>query len=881
MVRAIGEGGMGVVYLARDERLARDVALKLGSKVANAPLERLVGEARALAKLAHPNVVVVHEVGEVDGRLFVAMEHVDGGTARAWVNAEERGWRAIVELYCAAGDGLAAAHAAGLSHRDFKPDNVLVGADGRPRVADFGLARSLEIEPGESDGPAGTQAYMAPEQKAGGKPDARDDQFSFCVSLWEALYGARPFDAGSRATKAPRHIERALRRGLSPARDDRWPSVSALLAELRRDPGARLRRTAIVLVALAAVAAVAIGLSRRATSAVCADSPAALASIWGPARSDEIARAFSAAGGDVAWSSLQPRVQRYADAWTHEHAAACKATRVDGSQSEALLDQRMLCLTHARAGLAVLLDELAAGDRATLDRAADRLALLPDIGACGDLTALGKQTPLPTDRAVRSEIERVMGELLAAAASVDRGDAREPVATANRLVGEAKATGWLPLIAEAMRVRASLQRSSGDRRAARVTWEEAAALELKAGDDDGATLAMLELARDYASGGSPVDAKHWIELARAIWSRRGEEPRVGAKILEVDGLIALAEGRFADDLAILQRMVELMKKAHGDDAIEMARTHFALSHGLFTNERYEDAAREAEIALQQIAAALGDEHPQTARYAANLAQDEVRLGKLDAGLAHARRALTIDERWFGPNHAVLNEPLQLVGMISAQRGDAAEARRSYERALSILRAHGDRRDMGELEVNMAVMEFQLGDMKKALAYAEEGASIQSALLGEDNEQLLTAYTILGGVHRALGRLEESEKDLRHAIRVVELGSGPENPGIVNPAIELSYTLVLQRRAADAVALLAPMVALCEKHPEIAPPISAEAHMAYADALWVAGRDRTVARKHATTARDGYAAIGEDYATQRKQADEWLNKHRAAGVSSAP
>src|SRR5262249_48686785 len=153
-----------------------------------------------LARLSHPNVVVVYEVGEVDGRLFVAMEHVAGGTARTWLTTARR-WREIVALYAAAGDGLAAAHAAGIVHRDFKPDNVLVGDDGRPRVADFGLARVLVGDDATAvpDGAtragaiAGTLAYMAPEQLDGGAVDARADQFAFCAALWEALYGVRAF----------------------------------------------------------------------------------------------------------------------------------------------------------------------------------------------------------------------------------------------------------------------------------------------------------------------------------------------------------------------------------------------------------------------------------------------------------------------------------------------------------------------------------------------------------------------------------------------------------------------------------------------------------------------------------------------------------------
>ncbi|MCW5809037.1 MAG: serine/threonine protein kinase, partial [Deltaproteobacteria bacterium] len=191
--RVLGEGGMGVVYLARDLKLDREVAIKVGIERSAAAIGRLAREAMALARLSHPNVVVIHQVGELGGRAFVAMEYVPGGTARTW--CQGKGRREVVALYIAAGEGLAAAHAAGLVHRDFKPDNVLVGADGRPRVADFGLAR-VQLAAGVGagmTGALGTPAYMAPEQFGDGEVDARADQFALCASLWEALFGERPF----------------------------------------------------------------------------------------------------------------------------------------------------------------------------------------------------------------------------------------------------------------------------------------------------------------------------------------------------------------------------------------------------------------------------------------------------------------------------------------------------------------------------------------------------------------------------------------------------------------------------------------------------------------------------------------------------------------
>jgi predicted Ser/Thr protein kinase len=265
--RTLGEGGMGVVYLAFDPVLERHIALKVlrEERVATDARPRLLREARALAQLAHPNVVTVHEVGFASGRDYVAMELVDGQTVAAWLAERARTPAEILDVFVAAGRGLAAAHAAGLVHRDFKPNNVLRARGGRVVVTDFGLARGADARAEEASDPAtpevrpslreftatgqhvGTPAYMAPEQWGDGTIGPAADQFAFCVALWEALTGQRPFrsDDGAAAaaeldaSRLPRWIRPLLVRGLAAAPADRWPSLEALLARLavrRRRP---------------------------------------------------------------------------------------------------------------------------------------------------------------------------------------------------------------------------------------------------------------------------------------------------------------------------------------------------------------------------------------------------------------------------------------------------------------------------------------------------------------------------------------------------------------------------------------------------------------------------------------------------------------------
>src|SRR5712664_1594818 len=304
----LGTGGMGVVYSAYDPELGRKVAIKLVRPEASASLSasegraRLLREARAMAQLSHPNAIAVYDVGTFGEQVFIAMEYVEGSTLAEWLSLKKRPWREVISMFVQAGRGLAAAHAAGIVHRDFKPDNVLVGNDGRVRVLDFGLARaagaadgtnsvfandptttekklseragmlSLALtEPGKL---MGTPAYMAPEQLRGQLGDARTDQFSFCIALYQGLYGELPFSGETvtallnqmeqkrvkeapSAVRLPARVRKVLLRGLNPAREERYESMDQLLKELTRRPPA-IWRWSLALVLLAALVGLAV-----------------------------------------------------------------------------------------------------------------------------------------------------------------------------------------------------------------------------------------------------------------------------------------------------------------------------------------------------------------------------------------------------------------------------------------------------------------------------------------------------------------------------------------------------------------------------------------------------------------------------------------------
>jgi predicted Ser/Thr protein kinase len=407
--RELGEGGMGVVHAAFDPDLQRRVALKvlrIAAPSADAK-DRLLREARAMARLAHPNVVTVHEVGTANGRDYVAMELILGETLADWLRSGKRRAADIVAAFLAAGRGLAAAHAAGIVHRDFKPHNVLRSRHGRIVVTDFGLAREAQADlpaheaalplsarmvtfaastPSSLSGITmtgsllGTPAYMAPEQWEGGLVTPATDQFAFCVALWEALAGARPYRGPTLeelraqaalgpgaldASKIPRRLRQILRRGLDPDPMERWPTMDALLARLvraERRPG-----IAVAIAAGALVAASVLILAMRAGGELAA-GPRCEPSLLEPGQVWS-ADARAALGPQPA---AVHAIDAELAAWRTARATACSAT-------PATRAPRLACLD----GVLARIDAVARATRTHRDGAqVDAGALLIDPRVC-------------------------------------------------------------------------------------------------------------------------------------------------------------------------------------------------------------------------------------------------------------------------------------------------------------------------------------------------------------------------------------------------------------------------------------------------------------------------------------------------------------------
>jgi tetratricopeptide (TPR) repeat protein len=895
----IGRGGMGVVYTARDERLGRDVAIKLAYQSGIGSLGRAEREAQALAKLSHPNVVTVFEVGEHAGRLFVVMEYVAGGTIRTWLTERTRSWRDIVAMYSSAAAGLAAAHAAGIVHRDFKPDNVLVGSDGRPRVADFGLAlaagaRTNAAEHSQTptmlpDGTeetiaatprltqtghvVGTPAYMAPEQLRGADADARVDQFALCVAMWEALYGVRPFqgksweelDAALRLppkttdARVPRHIAAALRRGLSRDPAARWPSVDALLSALSRD---RRRERMLIAggVAVLALGATGVTLVQRGGDP-CAKAAGEIDSVWNPQRAVAMQAGFIGHGVGDAWPGVAHALDHYADEWAEAERATCKAAR-EHAQPPEMLDTRGACVYRARSAFGAVTDALLHADRAGVATAADQVRLLPLVTDCGT----GNFRPsLPSDAHTRFRVIVLETAWLAVQAEI-YAHVAQPKSELDALDAASAGLDHTRLRAMAATIRGRYELDSGDPTAGRADFDTAIQESLELGDDSNAAMLMTDMADSYLDAGQIFAAKHWTKLAEGLTHHLDDPPDLGSVIAGLQARAIEHTPELHDAAALRRRQVELSRKAW-HDPIDAVIDQENLAFAARDDDDPVAMQREVDKGIALIEANLGIDHPMMIRFESFRTMAAMREGKLDDGERYARHAIALAERWYGGDSVDAVNALENLGAILQRRGDIDGMMKATQRALAAaIKRDPDGEDVGHLEGNVGIAYASMGDFATAAPHLARATAVVEHLLGPDADPLNDLYVAQSYVERGLKHYEESRQLLVRSIAIAD------KTGIdrVNPRVEMSYTLVLMKRAPEAVTVLDSVGTIVDA-PATEPRHAAEYHLALADALWEAGNHpRAIAE--ATKSRDAWAALGTDFTPNRDEAVAWLHKH---------
>lgn len=710
VLERVGAGAMGVVYAAFDPRLDRRVALKVmrdddGSRELTGDA-RLVREARALARCAHRNVVTVHDVGVVDGQIFIAMELIDGRSLDQWLardGSRPPSWRRTLELLLFAADGLGAAHEAAVIHRDFKPQNVVVASDGRVCVTDFGLATISALTSGavtsftratDATTTAGTPSYMAPELLDGHVADERSDQWAFAVTAWEALSGARPFAASTvgelreamergpqwrSAVSVPSGVRTALARAMRVRPQERWPSMGSLRSALER--AARPRAWSMVALASAVLAAiVTAGVTTRRHSA-CPDVDVELASVWSDATKSAIERVFlQRLGSDGAASArdTERAVHAWAARFAQRRAELCRASEVEHTISTRAARSRSQCLERGLSTTRAVLAAIRGGDERAL-RGAHRAALsLPEVEQCDHAEQRALSLTPMSAAATRAE-PALFAALASARATELLGTDADTTAAYQSLSQRARAVGHRSIEARALSV---LAVSTSDR----ATAVRAAALATESGDQEVIADAWLALLRLGARFSNEPDVSLASSMAHVAIASLGEDHRrEGFRQRLLCSFYEHRAREFALAHSVCDGALAELRRAPGDQRT-VVHDVLAANGMVFMHERrYADAEREFLRSLAIAEQVFGPRNSHFTGSLNNLTEALVALGRYDEAQRNYDRLLSIEPRHSGA--------LDGFAKLLLVRGEPERALSIARRATEVVR--GERWDFGE------------------------------------------------------------------------------------------------------------------------------------------------------------------------------------------
>jgi serine/threonine protein kinase/tetratricopeptide (TPR) repeat protein len=987
LLERIGAGAMGEVYAAYDEQLDRKVALKLvrsAVKDSTRAHERLLREAQTLAQLSHPNVVQVYEAGTHEGNVFIAMEFIRGQTLTAWLETtaelpRAQRQREILRQFVAAGRGLEASHRAGLAHRDFKPDNVLVGDDGRVRVVDFGLARAVaEVTPtpdapgrearagtqpraGRDDIPVvtgeltldmgapapvssgsspmgqeptealqapgpvdvtlddvstsssgqrkaalrltatgmvmGTPRYMAPEQMRGQTADHRSDQFSFCVSLFHALYGEWPFRGGNplalmqaaargeivlprHLAEVPAPVRKAILRGLSGDPAGRFPDMGELLrviesaAQRRRRTIQGLTATALVAGTVAAFAAVA----QRPEP--CAGVTREIDALWSPARRSALAAAFHTSGipyAAAAWRSAESLVDQYVTSWRSGARDACEATYVDQRQSAELLDRRNLCLDRGKQRLDALLASIggtAPLSQEVVEHVSEVAAALPDVGVCSDTRSLLLGVEPPAQPALAQAVKEVRERLAEARTHAlfgRKGDALQVAEVQHRT---ALALPYPPLQAEALfhvGLALAARGTSDDATQAEAMYLEAVDLAEGARHDQLAAEiwhVLVILAGDYHS--STERGYAWSRREQAAVRRLGDPPLARAQALHALGTLYARDADHAAAVEQYRQAITLLQQTPRTSAL-LASYYHDWANSESTRGDYTAARPLFERALALAVAQYGAVHPKVARVQNDFARMLLELEEFDRARALLEAAVDTSKQVYGSEHYLVGKFLFTLTRLEARAGNLEQARaharegqRIYEHVLA-----PDHRYHAEAYTCFGVIDLRQGDFQAARAAFETALRIRRRHL--DAGHLMIGWTeyYLAESLLGLGRYEDA---------LAQSDAAQGNGGSSRPADLRALLLSVRGRALLGQGQIAPAIEVLERAVDELDDLHglswerAAALWALARALRAGGTDAGArAESLAREAQAIYAARGRADAGVRDAIAAWLDE----------
>ncbi len=855
ILERIGVGATGVVYAAFDQVLDRKVALKVlrADRVAfddTRAQARLVREAKFLARLSHPNVTIVHDVWQgSDGGVVMAMELVAGRTLRDWLTRSPPPSREeILAVFLSAGRGLAAAHVAGVVHRDFKPDNVLIGDDGRVRVTDFGLAHSAPHEATRAvtqpfgaamdesvSHVAGTPRYMAPEQCDGGAADVRNDQFAFMVTLYEALYRRPPFSVASSASRlaeicqgartlpardgVTRQLRAALRRGLQADPARRFPSMSALCDAITPTSRrvSRLVAGSVVSGVVAAWLGAVMLVPERdpdPSAPSCERAVQRLAGVWDDAVRRDLAAAMTHAPELRArWSDIERELSALTVAWSARYDAACAATQASGGVEQERAGAVLRCHDDSTEWIQAVTHMAARADPRTLSLLGRRGLLARVLERCASPEAARESGLLPGDQAARQRVIELRFQLYEVPMLEAEGRLSEALDVAARAVDEARDIGFAPALAEALRQRGIAEHKLGALDDAQKTLERALATAETSRHDAEIPQIWLALALLDTSRARLEQASRSLDRATAFLARHPLSPRTMASLSSVRAAILGALGRHREAIAVEAETLAYFE-SEADDELHVANSLVAQAN---------------EYTL---------------------------LGEWEPALARNRRALVIRARRLGVDHTRVAGVLNNIGELLIEQGDHAGARDHLQRALAIREVHGKGSavEVSHVLVNLGALERALGQPGAARAHLERALALREGVLGAHHILVGEALQRLGSLHVEMGEVDAGWPMLERAWTIHDRALGSSHPGTALSLLALAEAELARGQSARALTHLeASWPRLAEA--DVSPASRAAGQFALARALVAEGTDLPRAWRLAEAARDGLRPLG--------------------------
>jgi tetratricopeptide (TPR) repeat protein len=823
ITRAVGAGGMGTVYVARDQTLGRDVAVKVHH--ASGGATRLRREAIAMARLAHPNVVTVFEVGEIERRPFVVMELITGLTLRAWIAEAPRTWREILVMLIAAGEGLAAAHAAGLVHRDFKPENVLVGEDGRARVGDFGLARELDSR--EIDEPTteraatdklmspmtqtgavlGTPAYMAPEQFAGAPVDPRADQFAFCVTVWEALWGQRPYpgatfelvhaaiEADARTpmphgSKVPIAVRTVLERGLAKDPDKRYPTMRALLDALHHT---LRRRRALAIGGGATLAVAAIGVAfvlTRSSEAPVISCDGAGAEIGTFA--DDVPAELRALGQPEAANRVEMSLRAFVADYRATAKTACESSR-DWSPELAAKSHTCLQVSGRAAQLSMAADQVSVANLPSLIQTATRLR---SLHKCIEPTYLALLRPVPSDPAQLEQLITARAELEAAVDDFSEHGRQALEAHLAKLTASPAHDD--PTVAAGITyVRGVLARDTGKVIDAEKRFADAYYAARAIDDDDIAIASLINLIA-VTTDGLPDHAAQetWMRTALA------DAERMTARAPQLAARIYANVAHYADLSGDLEHTKTWTAKARGllVDHDPLVSDVLALEGSIQLETGHtDDGAKTYAKAIELEQNRLGPDHVRIAMMQSDFASQLLAGSRENDAMLVSQKAFAIISKLADRDDPIVADAKLTLGAIFVQLDqDAKAAPLLQEAKTAYIATYGARSPaVAKVDINMSVIENDGNRTAAAIALLEEALSIDEQLLGPDRIEIAEVLYNLIVAYR-------KTKDIPHALAAAkrtEAIFAAKSPGSARQVMAMAMLASVSNDAKDPTAAL--------------------------------------------------------------------------------